>query len=264
MARTDIFAAEMVADYTAPKSSAFPAARGDRRPPRSAPLMRRYEISGITAAGEVVDFIRRAPATPAFEDAFAAFARGTLIATPAGPVAIEDLHPGMAVETAAGARQLMWVGSTVFYPRLPDRPENALRLTRFTTDSMGFGRPSPDLVLGPRARLLFRHEGCEDMLGSPSAVAPATAFVDGISTVAVNPAAPLTVFHLALAGQQILLANGVEVESFHPGPTAGEMMDFDTRTLFLSLFPHVETLADFGPMTLPRLTAFEFEQIRNR
>lgn len=264
MARTDIFAAEMVADYTAPKSTGYPAARGDRRSARNAPLMRRYEIAGMTPAGEIVDFVRRAPATPAFEDAFAAFARGTLISTPAGPVAVEDLRPGMVVETAEGPQPVLWIGGTVFFPNLPDRPETALRLTRITADSMGFGKPSPDLLLGPRARLLFRHEGCQEMLGSPAAVAPATAFVDGINTVSVKPAAPLTVYHLALEGQQVLLANGIEVESFHPGPAAEEMMDFDTRTLFLSLFPHVESLTDFGPMTLPRLTAFEFDQIRNR
>lgn len=263
MARTDIFASDMVADYTAPKSSGTLAARGALRPQRAAPLMRRYEIAGITQAGEIVDAVRRAPATPVFEDAFGAFARGTLVSTPVGPVAIEDLRPGMNIDTAAGARTLLWVGSTVFYPRLPDQSESGLRMTRFTADSMGFGKPSPDLVLGSRARLLFRHEGCQEMLGSAVAVAPAAAYVDGISTVSVKPAAPLTVYHLALDGQQVLLANGVEVESFHPGPAAADMMDFDTRTLFLSLFPHVETLADFGPMTLPRLTAFEFDRIRN-
>ncbi|MBC56392.1 MAG: hypothetical protein CL814_05600 [Confluentimicrobium sp.] len=238
-------------------------ARSDRRPPRATPLTRRYEVAGLTRSGALIDFTSVAPATPAFEEAFAAFARGTLIATADGPVAVEDLIPGTMIETADnGPMPLLWVGSMMIFPSLPDVAEDAVRLIRVTADSFGLARPAHDLVLGPRARVLFRHTGCKQMFGTRSAFAPARSYTDGVNMVSVRPAAPVRVYHLVLDGQQILLANGIEVESYHPGTPADVMVDLEMRELFLGLFPHVRNLSDFGPMHIPRLTEHEFEGMR--
>lgn len=238
-------------------------ARSDRRPQRAMPLTRRYEVAGLTPAGLLTDFSSVAPATPIFEEAFAGFARGTLIGTVGGPVAIEDLTPGMEIETVGqGPRTLLWVGSMTIFPSLPDVADDDVRLTRIVADTFGLGRPMPDLLLGPRARLLFRHAGCGPLLGSQSAFAPARSFADGSSVIAVRPVAPVRVYHLALDGQYVICANGVEVESYHPGTHADSMMNAATQDLFLGLFPHARTLEDFGPMPHPRLTAFELENLR--
>lgn len=227
------------------------------------PLTRRYEVAGLTPNGLFNDFSTIAPATPVFEEAFSGFARGTLIATETGPVAVEDLAPGAMIETADnGAMELLWVGSMMIFPALPDLDEDSAQLTRVTADSFGLGRPMPDLMLGPRARLLHRHSTCRKMFGTEAAFAPARAFIDGFATISVRPATPVRVYHLALDGQQVIFANGMEVESYHPGTQAQTMMDAPTMELFLSLFPHVRTLEDFGPMTYPRLTAFELESMR--
>ncbi|MBN2907890.1 MAG: Hint domain-containing protein [Rhodobacteraceae bacterium] len=225
--------------------------------------MRRYEVAGLTPDGTPRHFARTLAAEPHLDEAFAAFARGTLIATANGPVAVEDLMPGMALMTAdAGPRRLMWVGTTQLMP--PDDPLHAERtgLTRITADSLGLGRPMPDLVLGPRARMLFRHSGCQALFGTEAGFAPASAFVDGVTLIALRPSRPMSVYHLALEGQHALVANGVEIESYHPGENADALMDAATRMEFLSLFPHLEGFGGFGAMTLPRLTAFELERLR--
>ncbi|MBL3586769.1 Hint domain-containing protein [Rhodovulum sulfidophilum] len=228
---------------------------------RPQPPMRRYEVWGMTPDGSPQSFIRAMPADPHADEAFCAFAHGTLIATPQGPVAVEDLVPGMEVDTAgAGAQPLLWVGSTVLAPPAGQRGEIAM-LTRLTADSLGLGRPMPDLVLGPRARLLMRHPRCHALTGADAAFAPATGFVDGTAVIALRVVRPTRVYHLALNGQQVLMANGVEVESYHPGDNAGLLIDNGNRPRFLSLFPHVSGFGGFGPMQVPRLTVFEMEKL---
>jgi hypothetical protein len=236
---------------------------------RDQPLTRRYDIRALAGDGTVEEFTRIAPATPVFEDAFAAFARGTLIATAEGPVAVEDLVPGTIVETAtAGPQPLLWVGAMTVYPdtRGTGGGDGGC-LTRMASDAFGLGRPAPDLVLGPRARVLFRSAACHEMVGASAAFAPARAFIDGDGAIRVAPVSPVRVYHLAVRGQQVIRANGMEVESYHPGAAPATMMTRETLDLFLSLFPHIDPADDdgaggFGAMTVPRLTAFELDSLR--
>jgi len=231
--------------------------------PETRPLMRRYEVTGLAPDGTVQHFTRALVAEPHLDEAFAAFARGTLIATDAGPVAIEDLTPGMMLETAdAGLQRLMWVGSTVLVPKADPLLADTPLLTRISADSLGLGRPMPDLVLGPWARMLVRHAACRALLNTEEAFAPASCMVDGQSFIGLHAVQPMRVYHLAVDGQHVLLANGVEVESYHPGANAAAMMHGDCHARFLSLFPHVTGLASFGRMRLPRLTAFEMERLK--
>ena len=91
---------------TGPRPTATPTHLRDFRP--SAPLprdprkgvqlpMRSYEIAALRADGSLYIGQDKAPAVPLFENAFSAFARSTLITTPQGPTAIEDLQPGDTV-----------------------------------------------------------------------------------------------------------------------------------------------------------------------
>lgn len=254
-------AASLVADLRARKGA--PMSRPVRKTPTAVPFTRRYEISGMTPEGTLTNIATVAPATPVFEDAFAGFARGTLIHTTEGPIAVEDLVPGMMLVTADHREEpLMWIGSMMIFPGIQGISEESVRLVRATADSFGLGRPMPDLVLGPRARVFFKHSKCIDMFGTDAAVAPAHGFTDGESMISVNPVTPIRVYHLAVHGQRILLANGLEVESYHPGNKVEDLMDPDTLEMFLGLFPHIHSLNEFGPMKYPRVTAFELENIR--
>lgn len=237
----------------------------DRLPRATTPLAHQYDVSYLTPGGEIAGFTRRAPATPVFEEAFSALARGTLVATEEGSVAVEDLQPGTMVRTVTnGPRPLLWVGSMVVDPGAEVIPDpDPLRLTRLAADSLGVGRPTPDLMLGPRARILYRSTRCREMLGTSQAFAPAHGFVDGDCAIEVTPIAPVRLYHLAFHGQQVILANGIEVESYHPGPQVERLMDRDSCAALLDLFPHVQDLDRFGPMPIPRLTGFELETLRS-
>jgi hypothetical protein len=255
--------------WAAPARRTSRPARAGADVGREQPLTRRYDIRALAGDGSMHEFTRVAPATPAFEDAFAALARSTLIATTGGPVAVEDLLPGTMVETVgAGPQPLLWVGSMTVYPEARNLGgSEGGSLVRLAADAFGLGRPGPDLVLGPRARVLYRSAACRGLVGTGEAFAPARAFVDGDGAIRVSPVSPVRVYHLAFHGQQVIRANGMEVESYHPGADPATIMRPDSLGLFLSLFPFLEDAPDdgmggFGPMTVPRLTAFELESMR--
>lgn len=253
---TDVFNSPVPRSRDLPQ----PAEPAPARAPRSAPLTRRYEISYLDADGRFDTCTRLAPAIPEFEEAFSAFARGTVIATEEGPVAVEDLVPGMLALTGEGrAERITWIGSiTLFPPRaLPGMHTTAL--TRITTDAFGVGRPMPDLVLGPRARVLVRDARCRFVAGAAAAYAPASSFADGVSIIEVTPVAPVSVFHIVLERQGSIRAAGLEIESFHPGARMADGFDPQVAQIFLSLFPHMRSLSEFGALAHPRMTAAEVD-----
>lgn len=234
----------------------------DLRPVRAMPLMRRYDATWLTASGEVDSSTRLAPATAQFEEAFSALARGSVVQTEAGPVAVEDLEPGMRALTAEGRSEvIVWIGSMMLIPGQAVPGAEPVTLTRFTADAFGLGRPAHDLVLGPHARLLLRDPRCHGLCGEDQAYVPARAFVDGLSVIEVTPATPVTVYHLALARQGTLRVMGMDLESYHPGSGFGRMMEPRLLSLFTALFPHLTRIEDFGPTAYARLTRFEVEEM---
>lgn len=177
-------------------------------------------------------------------------------------VAIEDMQPGMSVHTAEGRmEQVMWIGSMMVYPAHSLPGIEPVQLTRITSEAFGTGRPMPDLMLGPQARILFRDLRCRLVTGVEAAYAPARAFVDGDTIISVTPTATIMVYHVMLRRHASIRTAGIEVESFHPGHGFGEIIDPQLAGLFLSLFPNVTGFGDFGPMAHIRLTTAETERV---
>jgi hypothetical protein len=228
-------------------------ARADGRPQR-ATLMRRVEVACLTADGQVTEATRLVPAIAVFEDAFAAFSRNTLMSTERGLVAVEDLWPGDRVRTVTnGFQTLLWKGATALVPQAQGQEALMGRLTRITADGLGVARPMPDLVLGPRARLVHRAPGVRTLTGADAALIAVRDFIDGLAVIDLTPPSAVQVFHLGFAGHERLIANGVEVESFHPGPAHALGLRGEALDLYMSCFPHKADLASFGAPCLPRL-----------
>nr|ABY79039.1 hypothetical protein [endosymbiont of Ridgeia piscesae] len=237
-------------------------ARPDRRPLRALPRTRRYEVAYLGHNTEIADLTRLAPAMPIFEDAFCAMARGSLIATIDGPVAIEDLLPGTLVHTRNnGPQPVLWIGSMSIAPNAENQTDGMGKLSRITADSFGLGRPMPDLLLGPRARLFRQDASLITAMGTTAALAPITAFVDGDTVLEITPPEPVRVYHLAFERHQIISANGLEIESYHPGSRKDLHLTGQMRALFLAMFPHVHSFSEFGPLAYPRLSFDETQEI---
>jgi hypothetical protein len=228
-----------------------PLDRSGRRPQGAVPLTRRYEVAALDASGSLVSFTRAGPALPLFEEAFTAFARGSLVQTPDGPVAVDDLVPGMSVSTPQGAAPVLWIGSVLLAPQ-PGGGEATL--FRIEADTFGLDRPGPDLLLGPAARLL------RPVRSAPGgqALVP-VADLEGLEgVIRLCPATPVRLYHLALETQAVLKVNGLELESFHPGPLPALREAPEMLAHFLSLFPQISDPADFGRLAHPRLARGEY------
>ena len=223
--------------------------------------MRRYEALALMPDGNLTEVVQRAPSHPAFESAFCALARGTIMATEEGPIAIEDLVPGIKVETRdAGFQPLQWIGTTILSAQTPLSHMPA-RLFRVPVDAFGPSRPMPDLMLAPHAHLLHRSDKFRSVVNEDAALTPITAFEDGYSVIRVAPVSPVSVYHLAFKDHHILRANGLEIESFHPGHDMMSRVGGDSLRLFTSFFPHIQSVREFGPMVAPRLSVEQYEDV---
>lgn len=217
---------------------------------RRAPSLRRFETIHLDQRGDIVETTRLAPSTPLFESAFSAFARGAILRTDMGPRAVEDLLPGDRIETANGLTELRWKGTMLIVPNAG----NDTPLVRIGADALGMMRPQMDVVLGPSARILHRSAGVKQLTGQDKALTLATEFSDGVTITEMRPIAPVQVFHLAFDRHEILNVGGIELESYHPGPEHLVSVRGNMLELFLTMFPHINELSDFGPLSRPRVS----------
>ncbi len=243
------------------KPTAVSARTLTAQPPRhpSKPLLRKYEAGFLWPDGTIADISQLAPASDLFESAFAAIARGTLIATPDGPRAIEDLWPGDVITASHNSRTtqetVLWKGTLTLVPNAPGQSPEMGRLTRLPMDSFGMGRPAPDLMLGPKARVLQRGQNCTDTLGTDGALVPVRALIDGMNVIEVMPPSPVQVYHIALKRYAVICANGMGIETYHPGQQATAQTNAQMLELYLSFFPHITRVSDFGPLAYPRIVS---------
>ena len=222
------------------------------RPTRDLPQLRKYEVAHLTHSQDIVTRSILGPATPAFEDAFAVFGRGTLIMTTSGPVAVEDLIPGDQVLTPTrGAQTVLWHGAMTV---LPD--DDCLKngsIIRVSSDMCSLEQIGPDLVLGPAARVLRSSEHAKMLTGSKDVFIPAHDLADGYAMISLRPVSAVQFYQIGFAHHQAIKVNGQLVETLHPGPAHSLPMRAALLDHYLSMFGHVYSLADFGEMAAPRL-----------
>ena len=226
------------------------AAPSERKPM----MMRKYRTSWQAEDGQIMQDEQVGPALPLFESAFSAFARGTLITTTRGPVAIEDLTPGTRLVTAEhGPMPVIWIGSMTLTPAHDSQGFEPTILTRIMADAFGIGRPMADFLAGPGARILTRPRNMRANIGGDQVLTPARNLSDGVQAIEIRPQRPVTVYHLCLRRHATITANGLEVESFHPAPGFERALGPNMLRLFLGLFPHIREPHQFGSMAHLRL-----------
>jgi hypothetical protein len=236
--------------------------QADRTPDRARkPDVRTYFISELTRDGAIETRDHAAPADLFLEDIFAAFARGTLIATDNGPVAVEDLRPGDMLRTRDnGLQALRWIGSCSL--PLDDAGPDEMPL-RIKADALGTNRPSQDLITGPRFRALTTHPNCQALFGTPEALAPAADLFDGETILRVRPAGDLQFFNLATDSHEVIEANGLGTETYHPGNYGVAVMSLEMQSHLRQVFGYLNgDLGRFGKAIRPVLKGFEAEVLR--
>ncbi|WP_102110512.1 Hint domain-containing protein [Oceaniglobus roseus] len=225
--------------------------RHAHKPQQVARPTRAVNIQWLDGSGNVQEAARLAPAIPLVEEMFTAFARGSILPTPQGPVAIEDLMVGDTVETCTGPATLAWIGRMTLLPGGSDE-RSPSRLFRIAADTFGLGRPMPDLMLGVGGRVLNRSGQAHASHGASALLQSVSTLVDGENVIQLRPVSPVTLFHIGFEDHRTLLANGVEVESMHPGPLSQNRIDPAQLAQLLALLPHVSQFSELGRLAFPR------------
>ncbi len=137
------------------------------------------------------------------EPAVPCFARGCRILTPLGYVAVEHIMPGDPVVTAAGAtRPVRWAGRRTIDFFGHSRPD-AARPVSILPGAFGPGVPARTVRLSPDHALLLR-----------GVLVPVKLLTNGATILRETDCQAVTYHHLELDRHEILLAEGLAVESY--------------------------------------------------
>jgi hypothetical protein len=185
-------------------------------------LDRTARAAGARAAGGVICF------TP-----------DTAIKTPEGPRLIQDLRPGDRILTRDnGAQAVMWTGHRrMTGARLYAMPH--LRPIRFRTGALGIGRPDRDLIVSPQHRMLVKGAAARALFNTPEVLVAAEDLLSDMAVTVDHALREVTYVHILLERHNIVWANGLETESFHPSNTALDMVEPAQRATLLGLLPGI-------------------------
>lgn len=168
------------------------------------------------------------------------FTPGTLIDTPDGPRLIDHLNEGDFVMTKDnGPQEILWKGARrMTGARLFAMPH--LRPIRIRTGAFGVDRPDNELLVSPQHRMVVRGDVARALFNTDEVLVAARDMVNGQSVCVDMHLREVTYIHVMLSDHQVLWANGIETESFHPANTALSTLDPEDRLRLLAGFPDLE------------------------
>lgn len=186
------------------------------------------------------------------------FVPGTQIDVPGGTKSVEDLQPGDLVSTKDnGSQEILWVGQRhISGARLAALPE--LRPIRLRAGVMGQGRTDADLLVSPEHRVVLQGPSAMALFNTPEVLVAARDLICDRTIVVDNTLRDVRYIHLMLGKHQILRANGVDCESFHPANAALDQIETGQFQAMLQQFPCVaEDPFHYGAFARRNLTRAE-------
>ncbi len=182
------------------------------------------------------------------------FTPGTRIRTHRGVSLIEDLREGDLVQTKDnGLQPLRWIGKRrMTGARLFAMPR--MRPIRIAGGAMGIERPDSDLLVSPEHRMLLKGARAQSLFNTSEVLVAAKDLINGTTITVDMQVREVTYIHVLLEQHQILWANGLETESFHPASAAASSLDHNDRQRLLAECPELEydphTYGSFARRTL--------------
>lgn len=183
------------------------------------------------------------------------FVAGTLIATPQGDRRAESLLPGDLVMTKdEGAQPLRWIGSRQVAATGDFAP------IHIRANTLGQHR---DLLVSPLHRVLIKDNLAELLFGETEVLVAARDLVNDHS-ITRREGGEVTYVHLLFDRHQVVFSEGLETESFLPGPQTASSFDSEVVEEIYSIFPELdpETGAGYPVAARRTLKRYEAELLR--
>ncbi|MEL7216468.1 MAG: Hint domain-containing protein, partial [Pseudomonadota bacterium] len=191
------------------------------------------------------------------------FALGTMIATPQGDRAVETLRVGDLVVTSDnGLQAIRWI-TTRHLSSVRTGLFPTLRPIRIRKDAFGAGRPERDLLVSPQHRMLVRGPDVQMMFGQTEALSHAFHLLDGHRIVQDPAPNGITYVHFLCDAHEIVFANGMPSETFHPGPMGLSTLEDAPLHDLLNLFPDLASNAPPFPLARMELKQREIALLRH-
>ncbi len=167
------------------------------------------------------------------------FTPGTRIRTDFGDLPVEEIEEGDRILTKDdGPQEVLWKGEKrVSGARLYAMPE--LRPIRLRRGALGVDRPDEDLVVSPSHRMLVRGAKARALFNTDEVLVTARDLVDDARVVRDHTLSEVTYVHLLLPRHEVVFANGLETESFHPAGEALDSVEAAERDRLVGLMPEV-------------------------
>jgi hypothetical protein len=168
------------------------------------------------------------------------FTPGTRIRTGRGAVLVEDIAEGDRVQTKDnGLQEVLWKGEKrISGARLYAMPE--LRPIRLRAGALGVDRPEDDLIVSPSHRMLVKGAKARALFNSDEVLVRARDLVDDRFVLRDLTLPAVTYVHLLLPRHEVVFANGLETESFHPAGEALDSVEARSRARLIDIMPGLD------------------------
>jgi hypothetical protein len=105
---------------------------------------------------------------------------------------------------------------------------------------LGVGRPEDDLLVSPQHRMLIKGAAAQALFNTPEVLVAAEDLLNDGSIMVDHLLREVTYVHILLENHNIVWANGLETESFHPSNTALDTVEESQRAGLLNILPGIE------------------------
>ncbi|MDF3415174.1 Hint domain-containing protein [Sulfitobacter sp. M57] len=183
------------------------------------------------------------------------FVAGTMIATPDGERPAETLIPGDLVLTQDdGPQPLRWIGTRAVQATGDFAP------IHIRANTFGIHR---DLLVSPLHRVLIRDNLAELLFGEAEVLVAARDLVNDRS-VRRRAGGQVTYVHLLFDRHQVVFSEGLETESFLPGPMTTKNLEREVVNEICTIFPEIdpETGQGYSPAARRTLKRYEAGLLR--
>jgi len=145
-------------------------------------------------------------------ESIACFASGTMISSEDGEMPVDWLRPGDRILTRdSGYQPVAWIG------RFTATAANPVQIVNIAPDAFGPGSPDYPLCVTANHQILLQDPSLELLFGEPEMLAAAKFIVTGDAVTLEESCANRIFYHVLLPDHEVILAQGVWVESLFAG-----------------------------------------------
>jgi hypothetical protein len=187
------------------------------------------------------------------------FTPGAMIATHRGELQVEELAAGDKVITRDnGLQTVRWVGKTQMY--MQDFQADPHLLPVFIRQgALGKGLPERDMMVSPNHRILVANERTSIRFAEREVLVAAKHLVSmGVRTV---QSSGTTYIHFMCDRHEVVLADGIWTESFHPDDQSLKGIGNAQRLEIYEIFPELKTEEGKAAYGLARHTATDVSEV---